>query len=112
LSSGTKIEIGGELDSAEFSFSKDHPSIAGHFPGSPIVPGALLLMQIQQMIHDLLPGDRYVLRSAKFLRPVRPGESLRVFWEKRTTGEISFLCEGQDEPALTGMFEIRNASSG
>ena len=100
------------MDCAEFSFSMDHPSIAGHFPGAPVVPGALLLMRIQQVIHDCVPGDRYVLKSAKFLRPVRPGESLRMFWEKRTTGEISFLCEGQDELALTGVFAICNVSSG
>jgi len=70
------------------------------------------LARVQQIIHDRIPEEGYVLRSAKFLRPVRPGELLRIAWKKGAIGELSFLCEIQDEPALIGVFVNIKAQSG
>jgi len=100
------------MNSAECSFPKDHPSLAGHFPGAPIIPGALLLARVQQIIHDCIPEESYVFRSAKFLRPVRPGDLLRIAWKKGAMGELAFLCEVQDELALTGVLVNVKAQSG
>lgn len=93
-------------------FPEDHPSITGHFPGAPVAPGALLLAWVDQMIDEYTSGEGYMLRSVKFLRPVQPGESLSVSWKKGITGDLSFLCEIQGEPALSGVFAICNAQSG
>uniref|UniRef100_A0A7C3LU44 ApeI dehydratase-like domain-containing protein n=1 Tax=Leptospirillum ferriphilum TaxID=178606 RepID=A0A7C3LU44_9BACT len=90
---------------AEFSFSKDHPSLAGHFPEEPIIPGVTLLVQVQEVIHaSTVPGEIYKLRSAKFLRPVKPGEPLNISWEKGVSGDLSFHCAIGDVPVLTGVF--------
>ncbi|MHB1927006.1 MAG: hypothetical protein ACYCRD_07045 [Leptospirillum sp.] len=92
---------------AEFSFSKDHPSIAGHFPGEPIIPGVTLLVRIQEVIHlSIVPGEIYRLRSAKFLHPVKPGEHLKISWEKGVSGDLSFHCAIRDVPVLTGIFSL------
>jgi 3-hydroxymyristoyl/3-hydroxydecanoyl-(acyl carrier protein) dehydratase len=32
--------------SCTLSFAPDHPTAAGHFPGNPILPGALLLDEV------------------------------------------------------------------
>lgn len=60
---------------------EDHPCFAGHFPGQPLMPGALLLADLQEAmqrvpaLHRRL-GDSPVLAAAKFLAPVRPGSTL------------------------------------
>jgi len=60
-----------------------HPSFAGHFPGHPVVPGAVLLDHALAAIAHALSVDaagahRCAIRHAKFLSPVRPGEALRL----------------------------------
>lgn len=88
---------------AEFSFSNDHPSLAGHFPGEPIIPGVTLLVRVQEAIHiSIVPGEIYKLRSAKFLRPVKPGEPLNISWEKGASGDLSFHCAIRDVPGIDG----------
>jgi 3-hydroxymyristoyl/3-hydroxydecanoyl-(acyl carrier protein) dehydratase len=83
-----------------------HPAADGHFPGNPIIPGAVLLREIIAA----LPGNRAcaTIRSAKFHYPVRPGDTLVVSWEEATGGEIRFACSitGTDRPAVTGALRM------
>ncbi|RYZ00325.1 MAG: acyl-CoA synthetase, partial [Comamonadaceae bacterium] len=64
-------------DAAQVSLrvvASDHPSFAGHFPGQPLLPGALLLAQVLEAalaapaLHRRL-GDTPTLAAAKFLAP-------------------------------------------
>ncbi len=84
----------------------DHPSAEGHFPGNPIVPGAVLLDEVLQAIgadegHDFTSVE---ILSAKFLRPVRPGDRLIIRWSTLASGATKFECllPLQDQPVLTG----------
>ena len=85
----------------ERRFAVDHPTAAGHFPGNPIVPGAVLLDEIMASI-CAAECDVAVttIRSAKFLRPVRPGEALRVRWRPLPDGTIGFECRMKEDDAL------------
>jgi 3-hydroxyacyl-[acyl-carrier-protein] dehydratase len=51
-----------------------HPSLPGHFPGRPIVPGVVLL----DAIFAELGVAPHALRSVRFMRPVRPGDVVAV----------------------------------
>ncbi|MDA7418207.1 AMP-binding protein [Xenophilus arseniciresistens] len=69
--------------SLQWTVPLDHPSFAGHFPGQPLLPGALLLAQVQEAWAGVSAlrarlGDAPVLAAAKFLAPVRPGARLRL----------------------------------
>ncbi|HEU4621333.1 MAG TPA: AMP-binding protein [Burkholderiaceae bacterium] len=58
----------------------DHPALAGHFPGRPIVPGVVLLdavVRVAERAHGRAI-ERWTLASAKFLRPVGPGATLDI----------------------------------
>ena len=73
---------------AERTFPADTDFFKGHFPDYPIVPGVILVETMAQcggaglVAAGVLPqGDRFYLASihnAKFRRPVRPDELLRV----------------------------------
>jgi acyl-CoA synthetase (AMP-forming)/AMP-acid ligase II len=55
-----------------------HPSLAGHFPGNPLVPGVVLLDAALSHIHALRPGAVHSLPSVKFLSPVRAEEDIQL----------------------------------
>jgi 3-hydroxymyristoyl/3-hydroxydecanoyl-(acyl carrier protein) dehydratase len=56
----------------------DHPAFAGHFPASPILPGVLMLDRVVHAAARLAnqPEAGAHLGNAKFLQPVRPGQTL------------------------------------
>jgi acyl-CoA synthetase (AMP-forming)/AMP-acid ligase II len=61
----------------------DHPSFAGHFPGQPLLPGALLLAEVQEAMAQVPAlmarlGRDPSLAAAKFLAPIRPGAQLKI----------------------------------
>lgn len=63
----------------QFVIPADHPSLPGHFPGRPLVPGVVLLDRVVEAIeavHGPLPPLR--LPQVKFLQPLLPGETARV----------------------------------
>jgi 3-hydroxyacyl-[acyl-carrier-protein] dehydratase len=58
----------------------DHPSLPGHFPGRPLVPGVVLLDRVLDAIEardGVLPAALR-LPQVKFLRPLLPGEPARI----------------------------------
>jgi 3-hydroxyacyl-[acyl-carrier-protein] dehydratase len=63
----------------QFSIPTDHPSLPGHFPGRPIVPGVVLLERVLEAI-ETLHGPLGTLRlpQVKFMQPLLPGESAQV----------------------------------
>ncbi|MBU2850240.1 hypothetical protein [Acidithiobacillus ferrivorans] len=63
-----------------FTIPVGHPVFAGHFPGNPIVPAALLLDEIvcaMAATGDLLINDCSI-SSAKFYSTAAPGELLNL----------------------------------
>ena len=88
--------------SVVLSFPADHPAGPGHFPGDPIVPGAMLLDVLVAALHpDGWSGE---IEAAKFHHAVRPGDSMAV--THTTEGDKTrFTCRlaGSNEILLSGM---------
>jgi acyl-coenzyme A synthetase/AMP-(fatty) acid ligase len=82
-------------------FPVDHPAGAGHFPGNPIIPGAVLL---DALVAALFPGGwSGEIESAKFHRPVRPGDAVAV--KHHIDGSVTrFECRltASDQLVLSG----------
>ncbi|HXZ02369.1 MAG TPA: hypothetical protein VEI03_20405 [Stellaceae bacterium] len=98
--------------SLEVRFGIDHPAAEGHFPGNPIIPGAVLLDEVLHAIAGEGGGRPAVIRAVKFLEPVRPGDVLLIRWQSRAPGETRF--EGRlldpERLALTGTVQQEAAS--
>ncbi|HHM06009.1 MAG TPA: hypothetical protein ENJ19_09765 [Gammaproteobacteria bacterium] len=72
----------------------EHPCYAGHFPGRPIVPGALLTHWIVQHCQHTFPGHTVTgIKAMKFLHVVEPGdECLAQFSLNEAGTEARVLC--------------------
>ena len=83
------------MTTVERTFPSDHAAAQGHFPGNPIIPGALLLSETLRTIETSLGKTLcpYQIRSAKFIRPVRPGERVSIDFSGRDEKRISFSCK-------------------
>ena len=93
---------------AEFRHSigiaADHPAFAGHFPGMPILPGAVLLDEALRIIELDLGIDisQWQLTAAKFLEIVRPGDWLTIEHAAVADGTVRFAVRVADRSALSG----------
>jgi 3-hydroxymyristoyl/3-hydroxydecanoyl-(acyl carrier protein) dehydratase len=65
----------------------DHPMLAGHFPGHPIVPGAWLLAWVVAAAKRQLAAEGEAraiaaVKRAKFLRPLAPDQAFECALKK------------------------------
>jgi 3-hydroxymyristoyl/3-hydroxydecanoyl-(acyl carrier protein) dehydratase len=91
-------------DKLTLQFAADHPTGAGHFPGNPIIPGALLLAEVLRCI-ERAEGVRFAscnIKAAKFLHPARPGDSIEIEYGRSAQGTIEFRCAVAGNKVLTG----------
>lgn len=75
----------------EFVIGHGHPSLPGHFPGRPVVPGVVVLDRVVAALeaaHGPLPPLRLV--QVKFLRPLLPDEPARIELEPVADGRWRF----------------------
>jgi len=85
-------------------FPSNHPTGAGHFPGNPIIPGALLLAEVLRCIEQA-EGARFSscnVKAAKFLHPARPGDRVEIEYGRSATGTIEFQCAVAGNKVLSG----------
>jgi 3-hydroxymyristoyl/3-hydroxydecanoyl-(acyl carrier protein) dehydratase len=91
--------------SCALHFPADHPAAAGHFPANPIIPGALLLDEVVAIAGE--GRGVAVIRAAKFLRPVRPGDNLILRWQYLDPSTVKFEGElAGSGMALSGTLEM------
>ena len=86
--------MNGDIVTVQRHIPVDHPAFVGHFPGRPLLPGAMLLAEVIEAIHQVPAmaaalGPAPTVSAAKFLAPVAPGSDL-VVELKRERGGLSF----------------------
>jgi 3-hydroxymyristoyl/3-hydroxydecanoyl-(acyl carrier protein) dehydratase len=81
----------------------DHPALAGHFPGDPIVPGALLL---DEALHSIDPRSaHWRISSVKFHRIVRPAEALQLDWRRQAGGQLRLEVRAGEALVMSATLE-------
>jgi 3-hydroxymyristoyl/3-hydroxydecanoyl-(acyl carrier protein) dehydratase len=83
----------------------DHPCLAGHFPGRPVVPGALILEEVIRRAEALGRGRVRISEviSVKFLSPFFPGEPLAFQFARKEDGRIRFEGKVGERRVITGI---------
>lgn len=68
-----------------------HPSLPGHFPGQPVVPGVVILDAVQRAI-EAASGELPALKlpQMKFMQPLLPGEDALIEIDATATGRWRF----------------------
>ena len=64
----------------------EHPCYEGHFPGNPIVPGALLLQWISELASEAFKLRISGVKQMKFLAPVRPNDRCVIEFNLQKAG--------------------------
>lgn len=98
---------------SECAFALDHPAAVGHFPGNPIIPGAVLLSETLKAIENNLgvPLAPFTLKAAKFFSPARPGDRVVIKWSGSVPGDIRFACAVHGRKVLAGQLECSGATA-
>ena len=78
---------------SECSIPSTHPSLEGHFPDNPVIPGVVLLEEVLTVLKEWSPGARvHGFQAVKFLQPVTPGSPFTVDLEQTGPGIVKFKC--------------------
>lgn len=90
--------------STTFHVPAAHPSLPGHFPGNPVVPGVVLLDRVAAALEEAGGGGLRRIASVKFLAPLRAGcevglrlqvDDRRVRFAMQSNGRILLRGEGE-----------------
>ncbi|WP_130619037.1 hydroxymyristoyl-ACP dehydratase [Dyella amyloliquefaciens] len=88
----------------EFQVAADHPCLPGHFPGSPLVPGVMLLEQVALALRAWR-GERLArVQDAKFVGPLLPGQHAQVTLTEMH-GRVRFEIRHEGELLARGTVE-------
>lgn len=89
-----------------FRISADHPSLPGHFPGQPIVPGVVLLDRIAAALERWRGQSIAALPQVKFVTPLLPDENAELTLEPagprlrfRIVRNEVLIASGEIQPA-------------
>ena len=82
----------------------DHPSLPGHFPGEPVVPGVVLLDRVAAAI-ERDGGALRRIHSVKFLAPLLPRQDAELSLAREGV-RVRFRIERDGRPILSGEAEL------
>jgi 3-hydroxyacyl-[acyl-carrier-protein] dehydratase len=94
--------------------SAEHPSLPGHFPDAPIVPGVVILDEVLAALAEWRDDSQVaVLRAVKFLVPLKPEQpfTVRLSAEKRSGGEVDFCCRVEHRVIVEGRLQLHCPAS-
>lgn len=87
----------------------DHPSLAGHFLGEPIVPGVVILDEVAAALAEWRKDCQLTgIRAVKFLLPLKPEQSFTIslVMAKDAGTDVDFHCRVKDRMIVEGRLQI------
>ena len=88
-----------------FCIGLDHPSLPGHFPGHPLVPGVILLEQVAMALRTWRGQRLARVMDAKFVAPLLPAETAVVRLTQAAAERLRFEIFRGDTLLARGTIE-------
>ena len=88
----------------------DHPSLPGHFPGAPLVPGVIILDEVLAALIEWREDSQLTgIRTVKFLAPLKPEQPFTICLsvDDQCSGEVNFCCRAEHRVIVEGRLEVR-----
>ena len=92
------------------TISADHPSLPGHFPGTPIVPAVVILDEISAAMTEWQRDCQITeITTMKFLAPLKPDQKfvISLSRENQNAPEIDVTCRTENEVIVRGRLLVR-----
>lgn len=89
----------------EFTIPESHPSLPGHFPGEPIVPGVVLLSEYFSRLQQSLGKSVSKIKRIKFVNIVKP-EQLVSVESILSDAKCKFTAKCNQQIIMQGELEI------
>ena len=87
----------------------DHPSLPGHFPGTPLVPGVVILDEVVAALAEWRQNSHLSgIRSVKFLAPLKPEQPFTISLSatSENAAEVSFCCRAEERVIVEGRLAV------
>ncbi|UXI68708.1 hydroxymyristoyl-ACP dehydratase [Tahibacter amnicola] len=88
-----------------FRIPATHPSLPGHFPGNPVVPGVVILDQVAGALERWRGTPPAGLPQVKFLLPLLPGQEAQLDLTDGA-GRLRFHVRHADRVIATGEVQL------
>ena len=92
-----------------FTISSSHPSLEGHFPGNPVVPGVVILDEVINIVKQYSPKHTVSkIPMVKFTHPLLPDQKVLVKINEKNEHTISFTCTHNDNKIVIGQLDFKS----
>jgi 3-hydroxyacyl-[acyl-carrier-protein] dehydratase len=89
-----------------------HPALPGHFPGRPVVPGAVILAEVVHAATNLLGAVRVTgLTSVKFSSPMLPEQRCELVLANDGAGVALFELTRDGARVASGRLQYKPAAT-
>ena len=87
----------------------NHPTLPGHFPGAPIVPGVVILDEVLAALIEWRHDSELIgIRMVKFLAPLQPDQAFTISLSAKNeqAAQVNFCCRAKDRVIVEGRLEV------
>lgn len=87
----------------------DHPSLPGHFPGAPLVPGVVILDEVVAALSEWRHDSQLTgVHTVKFLAPLKTEQPFTISLSPtgEESGDVSFHCRVNKRVIVEGRLAV------
>ena len=87
----------------------NHPSLPGHFPDAPLVPGVVIVDEVIATLAEWRQNSQLSgIRIVKFLAPLKPEQAFTISFSLRNEhdADVNFCCRAEGRVIVEGQLEI------